>query len=132
MFQTTGLEQLQMKIKIHVVSKYIQQQSNAANNHFVFSYTITIENTSTSAIQLISRHWLICDANNKTEEVYGEGVVGEQPVILPGHKYTYSSGSVLETEMGTMEGRYFMQSKENGEFEIAIPKFLLSIPRTLH
>lgn len=123
-----------MKPKAHikVISEYIKEQSNAAQNRFVFSYTITIKNTSDLSFQLISRHWLINDANNKTEEVYGDGVVGEQPVILPGQTYRYSSGCVLETEMGTMEGRYFMLSEMAGEFEVTIPKFLLSVPRTIH
>ena len=120
------------KAHIKVISEYIKQQSNAEQNRFVFSYTISIENTSSFSFQLISRHWLIRDANNKTEEVYGDGVVGEQPVILPGQTYTYSSGCVLETEMGTMEGRYFMLSEKAGEFEVTIPKFLLSVPRTIH
>ena len=117
---------------ISVVTSYVEPQSDEANNRYVFAYTITIRNNSDEPFQLMSRHWLIQDANSKVEEVYGEGVVGNQPVIAPGEKYTYSSGAVLETEMGTMEGRYFMQSSDNNEFEVAIPKFVLSVPRTLH
>ena len=120
------------KASISTVSGFVEQQSNAADKRFVFAYTITIENTSSSQFQLISRHWLIQDANNKIEEVVGEGVIGEQPVILPGEQYTYSSGAVLETEIGTMEGRYFMRDENNERFEVAIPKFVLSVPRTLH
>ncbi len=120
------------KVNIKVISEFIQQQSNAEQNRFVFSYTISIENASDLAFQLVSRRWLISDANSKTEEVCGEGVVGEQPIIQPGEIFTYSSGCVLETEMGTMEGCYFMLSEKAGEFEVTIPKFLLSVPRTIH
>jgi len=115
-------------------SGFVPQQSDA--NHFVFFYEVTIHNNSNSPCQLISRHWLIRDANSKIEEVYGEGVIGEQPLIQAGEKYSYTSGAVLETEMGTMEGRYFMLQKnineEPIEFEIVIPKFTLSVPRMLH
>ena len=101
-----------------------------------FFYTITIHNESDIACQLLSRHWVIQDSNRKIEEVYGEGVIGEQPLIQAGGKYQYTSGAVLETEIGTMEGRYFMIKKSSKssaqEFEINIPKFTLSIPRTLH
>ena len=120
------------KASISTVSGFVEQQSNAADKRFVFAYTITIENISDTPFQLISRHWVIQDANHKIEEIYGEGVVGEQPVIKPGQKYTYSSGAVLETEMGTMEGRYFMLSVNKDEFEVSIPKFVLTVPRILH
>jgi len=111
---------------------FIEQQSDLQNRRFVFSYTITIRNVSEKPFQLLSRHWIIQDANRKVEEVYGEGVIGEQPLIVPGESYTYTSGTVLETEMGTMEGRYFMISDSNKEFEVTIPKFVLSVPRTIH
>lgn len=120
------------KAKVTTVTQFIKQQSDIKNKRFVFAYTITIENTSSRPIQLISRHWLIQDANRKTEEIYGDGVVGEQPRIAPGQCFTYTSGAILETEMGTMEGRYFMRDEEQMEFEVAIPKFVLSVPRTLH
>ena len=120
------------RASISTVSGFVEQQSNAADKRFVFAYTITIENVSDIPFQLISRHWVIQDANNKVEEVYGEGVVGEQPIIKPGQKYTYSSGAVLATEMGTMEGRYFMLSLDKDEFEVPIPKFVLTVPRILH
>jgi ApaG protein len=120
------------KINITAVTGFIEQQSDVDNNRFVFAYTITIENVSDEPFQLVSRHWVIQDANRKVEEVYGEGVVGEQPIIKPGEKYSYSSGAVLETEMGTMEGRYFMLSEKDHEFEVTIPKFVLTVPRVLH
>ncbi len=120
------------KARVSAITGFVERQSDIENNRYVFAYTITIENISASSFQLMSRHWLIQDANRKTEEVFGEGVVGEQPVIQPGESYTYTSGAVLETEIGTMEGRYFMQGENEGEFEVAIPKFVLSVPRTLH
>lgn len=120
------------KATIKTVTGFVEQQSDVQNKRFVFAYTITIENISDQPFQLLSRHWVIQDANRKIEEVYGDGVVGEQPVIKPGQSYTYSSGAVLETEMGTMEGRYFMLSENEDEFEVAIPKFVLTVPRVLH
>ena len=123
---------MRKKINITAVTGFVEQQSDVDNNRFVFAYTITIENVSDEPFQLVSRHWVIQDANRKVEEVYGEGVVGEQPIIKPGEKYSYSSGAVLETEMGTMEGRYFMLSERDDEFEVTIPKFVLTVPRVLH
>jgi ApaG protein len=123
---------MRKKINITAVTGFVEQQSDRDNNRFVFAYTITIENVSDETFQLVSRHWVIQDANRKIEEVYGEGVVGEQPIIKPGEKYSYSSGAVLETEMGTMEGRYFMLSGKDDEFEVSIPKFVLTVPRVLH
>jgi len=120
------------KAKISTQTNFIPQQSDAAKEHYVFAYTVTIENISDNPFQLISRHWIIKDANRKVEEVYGDGVIGEQPMILPGESYTYSSGAILKTEIGTMEGRYFMLSNDSDQFEVSIPKFVLSIPRTLH
>ena len=120
------------KAVVTTVTGFVEHQSDPENKRFVFTYTITIENTSEISYQLISRHWIIKDANCKIEEVLGEGVVGEQPIIKPGEKYTYSSGAVLDTEMGTMEGQYFMRDVNEEEFPVPIPKFVLSIPRTLH
>jgi ApaG protein len=120
------------KALIKTVTGYIKQQSDVKNNRFVFAYTITIENTSETAFQLVSRHWIIQDANGKVEEVIGDGVVGEQPIIKPKESFTYSSGAVLETEIGTMEGTYFMLSENQDKFEVTIPRFTLSVPRTLH
>lgn len=129
----------QNSAKISVETNYVESQSNPKTNRFVFSYTITIVNISSQEFQLISRHWLIKDANGKQEEVYGEGVIGEQPIIAVGGQYTYTSGAVLETEMGTMEGRYFMRrinnkknDKDNDDFVCPIPPFVLSVPRILH
>ncbi len=128
-------------IVIKVVSHFVPQQSDEVSSRFVFSYTVTIENHSDTAFQLLSRHWVIQDGNMKVEEVYGDGVVGEQPIIQAGDQYEYSSGAVLETDIGTMEGRYFFIDKgaaidsgsaESDKIEIPIPKFLLTVPRTVH
>ena len=123
-------------ITVTTETGFVPQQSEPDDDRYVFSYTVTIHNDSELACQLLSRHWVIQDSNRKIEEVYGEGVIGEQPLIQPGEKYQYTSGAVLETEIGTMEGRYFMiqKSPENitQEFEISIPRFTLSVPRTLH
>ncbi len=123
-------------IKVTANTGYVPQQSKPDENYYVFFYTISIHNESDIPCQLLSRHWVIQDSNRKVEEVYGEGVIGEQPVIQPGAIYQYTSGAVLETEIGTMEGRYFMLKKsledDTQEFEISIPKFTLSVPRTIH
>jgi ApaG protein len=117
---------------IHVVSEFVSQQSSPADNRFVFAYTITITNTADTPFQLMSRHWIITDSNNHVEEVYGDGVVGEQPTIEAGESFTYTSGSVLCTEVGTMEGRYFTRRSNGDEYEIIIPRFVLSVPRAIH
>lgn len=123
-------------IKVTSEAGFVPQQSEPDDNRYVFFYTITIHNDSETACQLLSRHWIIEDSNKKVEEIFGEGVIGEQPLIQPGEKYQYTSGAVLETEIGTMEGRYFMVGKSDkkiaNEFEIDIPRFTLSVPRTLH
>lgn len=123
-------------VVVSTKTAYVPQQSKPQENKYVFVYTVTIQNNAKLACQLMSRHWVIQDSNRKIEEVYGEGVIGEQPTIQPGEQYQYTSGAVLETEIGTMEGRYFLihksESNETIEFEIPIPKFILSIPRTLH
>lgn len=131
-------------VTVSTVTAFIEQQSDIDNARFVFSYKITISNRSDQTVQLLSRHWIIQDANQKVEEIYGEGVIGEQPVISPGESYTYTSGAIIETEIGTMEGRYFLVTKsqqpksisteniDTSEFEIQIPRFTLSIPRTIH
>jgi len=130
------IDSIRKQFVIAAATGYVDSQSDPKNNRYVFSYTITIENKSDQPCQLLSRHWVIQDANRKIEEIYGEGVIGQQPLIEPGEKYRYSSGAVLETEIGTMEGRFFMICKSakdgNSEFDVPIPKFVLSVPRTLH
>jgi ApaG protein len=118
-------------IEIRANVHYLADQSNEADNRYVFAYTITIANHSAAAVQLLSRHWLITDAHHQVQEVRGQGVVGEQPVILPRQSFEYTSGTVLATPVGTMAGSYHMIA-EGVEFDAAIPQFVLSVPRVLH
>lgn len=119
-------------IVITTRTTYLDQQSEPEAQQFAFAYTISIENNGEHSVQLLSRHWLISDANDQQQEVQGIGVVGEQPHILPGACYTYSSGAVLPTQTGTMEGRYHMQSACGATFEVPIPAFSLARPQSLH
>lgn len=111
---------------------FIAAQSAPEKNRYVFAYTITITNQGIAPAKLISRHWLITDANGKIQEVRGEGVVGEQPYLRPGETFRYTSGAMIETPVGTMQGNYTMRSDDGDSFDAHIPKFTLSIPRTLH
>ncbi|WP_283742785.1 Co2+/Mg2+ efflux protein ApaG [Sideroxydans sp. CL21] len=120
------------RIKISVQVRYLADQSDEADNRHVFAYTITLANEGEHAVQLLSRHWIINDANNHVQEVRGKGVVGEQPVIKPGQSFEYTSGTVLATQVGTMSGSYQMQVVDGGEFSVPIPQFVLSVPRVLH
>ena len=119
-------------IKVSVETNFISEQSKPEQNRFVFSYTISIANSGTVAARLLKRHWIITDANNKVEEVHGDGVVGMQPHILPGEIYRYSSGAILETPVGCMQGNYDMIADDGVEFEAVIPVFSLSTPMALH
>lgn len=120
------------KIFIIVSSSYLANQSEPDENKYVFTYTVKIHNKSNQPIQLMSRHWVIVDSNNKHEEVIGEGVIGKQPIIAPESFFEYTSGAILETEIGTMEGFYNFKLQDNKLKRGKIPKFTLSIPRTLH
>jgi ApaG protein len=122
----------QRGIVIQTQVNYLPEQSDEAGNRFVFSYTITITNLGNSSAKLISRHWVITDAGNHVQEVRGQGVVGEQPVIKPGQSFEYTSGTVLTTQVGTMRGSYQMQAENDQPFEVEIPQFVLSVPRVLH
>jgi|SRR5690554_422082 len=120
-------------IHIGVDTAYLKDQSLPGAQRFVFRYTIAITNHSDNAVQLISRHWHITDADEQVQEVQGLGVVGEQPVIAPGQTYTYTSGAVLETQTGIMQGSYQMRAIDDGEmFETPIPAFALVPPTALH
>ncbi|MDP1757572.1 MAG: Co2+/Mg2+ efflux protein ApaG [Pseudohongiella sp.] len=119
-------------IEISVQTQYLQDQSDPANNRYAFSYTIAIENLGKESVKLLSRHWLITDDNNKIEEVRGPGVVGLQPMIHPGQKFVYSSGAVLTTQFGTMQGSYEMLKPDGSRFDVPIPAFLLSRPHSVH
>ncbi len=120
------------EISVAAESQYLADQSDEPAGRYVFAYTITLRNTGTVAAQLISRHWIITDANNQVQEVRGLGVVGEQPLLAPGESYKYSSGAAIATVVGTMRGTYQMVADDGTRFDAPIPEFTLSIPRTLH
>lgn len=120
------------KIEIQVETRHLAEQSQPERNHYVFAYRVTITNQGEMPAQLISRHWIITDANGETKEVRGEGVVGEQPVLQPGDSYQYTSGSVLETPVGSMHGSYQMIDAEGRAFDATIPPFRLATATVLH
>lgn len=119
-------------IEVLVRTSFIESQSTPNEHRFVYTYTITIANNGDVPAQLISRHWRITDANEKLQEVQGLGVVGEQPHLKPGESYTYTSGVILETETGIMEGTYHMRTEDGAMFDAPIPLFALVPPRALH
>ena len=119
-------------VEIDVEARYVSDQSKPEANRYVFSYVITLRNLGMMPARLQTRHWVITDANGKVEEVRGEGVVGEQPRLQPGESYSYTSGAVLETPVGTMRGAYLFHADDGTDFEAPIPEFVLSVPRTLH
>jgi len=128
----TGQTLQQYQITITPQARYIAEQSDAGAGRYAFAYTITITNTGSVAAQLISRHWIITDANNMEQEVRGQGVVGAQPKLKPGESFEYTSGSVLATPVGTMRGSYQMVAEDGTRFDAEIPEFALSAPRVLH
>ena len=119
-------------IQVDVDTLYVESESDPNNNRFVFAYTITIRNIGDISAKLMTRHWIIRDANGKVQEVQGDGVVGEQPHLKPGEGFQYTSGTMLETSMGTMGGSYCLITDEGEEFKALIADFLLSAPRILH
>jgi len=119
-------------ITVAVKSAYLAEQSDPARNQYVFAYTITITNTGEVAAQLISRHWIITDAEQQVQEVKGLGVIGQQPVLQPGESFEYTSGTSLPTAVGTMRGTYQMVAGDGKTFDAQIPLFTLSMPRVLH
>ena len=120
------------QIDVSVTTHYLAAQSQPEQNRYAFSYTVTIVNNGQLPAKLLSRHWIITDANGRVEEVRGDGVVGEQPRLEPGEDFTYTSGAVLATAVGTMEGSYDMIGDDGAHFDAPIPPFTLSVPRTLH
>jgi len=119
-------------IAVDVETSYIEEQSAPEVNRFVFAYTITIRNIGESAAKLLTRHWIINDGNGNVQEVHGEGVVGEQPYLKPGESFQYTSGTVIETPVGSMEGSYQMITDDGVPFDADIPAFTLSLPHKLH
>ncbi|MBS0212218.1 MAG: Co2+/Mg2+ efflux protein ApaG [Proteobacteria bacterium] len=118
--------------EIEITTRFLDEQSRPGEDRYVFAYTIGIRNTGKMPARLLDRHWIITDANGRVEEVRGDGVVGEQPWLRPGERFEYTSGAVLETSVGTMQGSYGMQADDGTRFEAPIPAFTLAVPRTLH
>ena len=120
------------RVSVQVQSLYIESQSQPDHERYVFAYTVTIRNLGRSAVQLLSRYWLITNGNGRETEVQGEGVVGEQPHIEPGGEFQYTSGAVIETPMGTMQGHYEMVDVDGNDFRVAIPVFRLAVTTLIH
>lgn len=118
--------------KVSVKTSYIPEQSDPEGCRYVFAYTVTIRNEGTVPAKLLTRHWVITDADGKTQEVRGEGVVGEQPHLKPGEGFRYTSGTMLETPVGSMHGSYQMLADDGNEFECPIAPFTLSMPNKIH
>ncbi len=119
-------------VTVNVETVFIPDQSDPHHDRYVFAYTVTITNTGTLPAQLVSRHWVITDSENKVQEVRGLGVVGEQPLLKPGESFEYTSGTAIHTPVGTMHGSYQMVAEDGEHFDAEIPVFTLAMPRTLH
>ena len=120
------------EIAVSAQTQYLPDQSDEKAERYVFAYTITIRNAGSVAAQLVSRHWVITDAEGLVQEVRGLGVVGAQPTLAPGESFEYTSGASIATPVGTMRGSYQMVAEDGTRFEAAIPQFTLSVPRVLH
>jgi ApaG protein len=119
-------------ISVRTRATYVAEQSDADEGRYVFAYTITITNVGSIAARLVSRHWIITDADNRVQEVRGMGVVGEQPLLQPNESFEYTSGAAIATPVGTMRGSYRMEAQDGVAFDAPIPEFTLSVPRVLH
>lgn len=126
------MAQNEYAINVDVETRYIPEQSDPDQRRYVFAYTITIHNAGEVPAQLLTRHWIITDADGKVNEVRGEGVVGEQPHLQPGEAFRYTSGTMLETPVGSMHGSYHLRADDGVEFDAPIEPFRLSVPNTLH
>jgi len=120
------------QIKVAVRTQFVPQQSDVDSDRYVFAYTITLRNAGTQPAKLLTRHWLITDANGKVQEVRGEGVVGEHPHLAPGQAFRYTSGAVLETPIGAMQGSYQMVADDGTKFDAEIAPFRLAVPGVVH
>ena len=119
-------------VTVEPKASFLADQSDPAKGEYVFTYTITITNAGDVPVQLVSRHWIITDAEHKVQEVKGMGVVGQQPRLKPGESFEYTSGASIPTSVGTMRGTYQMRAEDGHAFDVPIPSFTLSVPRTLH
>lgn len=112
--------------------QYLSEQSDPERGQYLFAYTITVANTGDTTAKLMSRHWVITDADGQVEEVRGDGVVGDQPVLKPGEAFRYTSGCPLPTPVGSMRGTYHCVADDGTRFDVPVPEFVLSMPRALH
>lgn len=119
-------------ICVEVAAEFVPAQSNPGDEQYTFAYHVTIRNTGHIPARLISRHWVITDGMEHVHEIHGQGVIGEQPRLVPGEVFRYSSSCVLETPVGTMQGHYLMETDRGEKFEAEIPPFMLAMPRVLH
>jgi len=119
-------------IEIKTACRFIPEQSDVEAERYVFAYHITIRNTGSVSAQLMSRHWIITDAEGAVQEVKGAGVVGQQPVLQPGQQFEYTSGCTIASPVGTMKGSYQMVTEDGTHFDAPIAEFTLAMPRTLH
>lgn len=126
------MENISETIEIEVHTMYLDKQSDPGKKRFVFAYSIEITNNGLESVRLLNRHWQITDDNNKIEEVIGEGVIGQKPKIEPGKSFNYTSGAVIATAFGTMQGCYEMETAAGEKFKATIPAFLLSLPNKVH
>lgn len=125
-------EEKRYEFSVRVETVFVPDQSDIEQNRYVFSYTIHITNSGTVTAQLISRHWVITDATGDVQEVRGLGVVGAQPLLQPGERFQYTSGTVIATPVGTMKGSYQITAEDGTQFEADIAPFSLNMPRVLH
>ena len=119
-------------IQVNVGTQYIEEESNPDANRYIFAYTITIQNSGSIAAKLLSRHWIITDANSRVQEVKGKGVIGEFPYLRPGESFHYTSGTMLETPVGSMQGSFQMVADDDNHFDAIIEPFSLALPRMLN
>lgn len=126
------MENSPYRIQVDVKTRYEETQSEPEMQRYLFSYTITIRNTGNVAARLLTRYWLITDADGKTQEVTGEGVVGEQPYLAPGQSFRYTSATMIETQVGSMQGSYQMLADDGMRFDAPIQPFRLACPNVLH
>lgn len=120
------------QIDVSVVTRFLAEQSQPEHQRFAFAYTVTVQNNGALPARLLSRHWVITDGDGKVEEVRGSGVVGQQPLIEAGHSHTYSSGTVMATKVGNMQGSYQMLAEDGQHFDAVIAPFRLAVPGALH
>lgn len=119
-------------IQVSVETEFLADQSDPDSQRWVFAYHITIRNEGTVSARLLTRHWIITDGEERVQEVHGEGVIGEQPHIAPGQAFSYTSGAILETEVGSMRGSYQMIGEDGSHFDAQVPMFTLAVPHALH